>query len=170
MEDQNPRIYVVTVVNFGDRPAGRIAVAAFRKTAEMSYEEHPIESTMIQNNSYMDDIIHSVNGREKAEEITNNIDKVLDKGGFQIKNWVINGVSQSRSIHLVAEDACGRVLGMLWNPSADIIYFKAKLNFSTKKKKVNFQPNLTRDNVIESIPSELSKRSILTMAYLKDTA
>ena len=73
---------------------------------------------------------------KKAEEITNNIDKVLDKGGFQIKNWVISGVSQSRSIHLVAEDACERVLGMLWNPSADIIYFKVKLNFSTKKKKV----------------------------------
>ena len=106
-------------------------------------------------------ILYSVNSREKAEEITNNIDKVLDKGGFQIKNWVISGVSQSRSIHLVAEDACERVLGMLWNPSADI-YFKVKLNFSTKKKKVNCQPNLTCDNVIESIPSELSKRPILT--------
>ena len=54
---QNPRIYVVTVVNFGDHPAGSISVAALHKTAEMLYEEHPRESTIIENNSYMDDII-----------------------------------------------------------------------------------------------------------------
>ena len=41
-------------------------------------------------NSYMDDICDSVDTVKQAKKITQNIDKVLESGGFAVKGWTSN--------------------------------------------------------------------------------
>ena len=51
------------------------------------------EYWVILNNTYMDDIIESVNNRKKAKQITDDIEKLLDKGGFKLKEMDLLGRS-----------------------------------------------------------------------------
>ena len=152
----------MTVVNFGDRPSGSIAVATLRKTAEMSQDEFPVASKVIKEDSYVDDILHSTKTREGAIEIRDSMDKILDRGGFKIKNWIMSGGSEADSINLDAEEGMERVLGMQWDPKNDKTYFKVNLNFSAKKRKIKSQPNLSPETILDGIPAELSKRTILS--------
>lgn len=66
---QEPDIYVIQRVLFGEKPSGAIATVALRKTAEMGKDQFPEASQVILNNTYMDDIIESVNNRKKAKQI-----------------------------------------------------------------------------------------------------
>ena len=82
-EEREPDTYVMTSVNMGDRPSGTIAMIVLRKTAEMSKNEFPQACQIIIPNSYMDDIMDSVDLIDEARKVMGEIDEVLDKGGFQ---------------------------------------------------------------------------------------
>ena len=82
-----PDTYVMTVVSFGDRPAGTIASIAVLKTAEMECKKYPKAYDCIANNMYVDDILDSVATVEEAHLLANSVEKVLTKGNFQIKEW-----------------------------------------------------------------------------------
>ena len=86
----------MTAVNMGDRPSGTKAIATLRKTAEMSKDEFPRSSETILNNSYMDNIPESAGSVEEAQKITSEIDKILNRGGFKIKGWIMSGQDQGQ--------------------------------------------------------------------------
>ena len=90
------------------------------------------------------------------------MDKILDRGGFKIKNWIMSGGSEADSINIDAEEGMERVLGMQWDPKNDKMYFKLNLNFSAKKRKSKSQPNLSPETILDGIPAELSKRIMLS--------
>ncbi|XP_074627010.1 uncharacterized protein LOC141885006 [Acropora palmata] len=83
-ERREPNTYVMTAVNMGDCPSGTMAIATLCKTAEMSKDEFPHSSETILNNSYMDNILESAGCVEEAQNITSEIDKILNRGGFKI--------------------------------------------------------------------------------------
>ena len=39
----------------------------------------------------MDDILESVSDREKAQSVTNVVEKLVSNGGFEIKGWTVSG-------------------------------------------------------------------------------
>ena len=51
---------------------------------------------------------------------------------------------------------------MGWDPESDALAYKVKLNFSTKRRKVHSEPNLSREQIPENIPSPLTKRQVLS--------
>ena len=98
--EREPDVYVITSVSFGDKPAGNIATLALRKTAETGKETHPKAVSAIQNSTYVDDIIDSVGSLNEAKELTEDIDKLLQPGGFEIKHWTVHSEGESlKSIH-----------------------------------------------------------------------
>ena len=84
--EREPDVYVITSVSFGDKPAGNIATLALRKTAEMGKETYSKAANVIQNSTYVDDIIDSVDSLNEAKELTEDIDELLQPGGFEIKH------------------------------------------------------------------------------------
>ncbi len=56
--EKQPDQYALTTVTFGDRPGGAIAMIALRKTAQM-YNDCPRVTKLIENDSYVDDLITS---------------------------------------------------------------------------------------------------------------
>ena len=90
-DEREPDTYVMTSVNIGDRPSGTIAMIVLRKTAEMSKNEFPPSCQTIISNNYMDDIIDSVDLIDEARKVMAEIDEVLDKGDFKIKEWTCSG-------------------------------------------------------------------------------
>ena len=81
-------VYVIT--SFGDKPAGNIATLALRKTAEMGKETYSKAANVIQNSKHVDDIIGNVDSLNEAKELTGGIDKLLQPGGFEIKQLDVN--------------------------------------------------------------------------------
>ena len=74
-----PSTYAMTRVNMGDRPSSAIAQTALRNTAMEAADAFPMESSIIQNNGYMDDIPGSLENVEVAQIAMNNIENILRK-------------------------------------------------------------------------------------------
>ena len=88
-------VYVIQRVSFGDRPSGAIATVAMRKTAEMGTRQHPRAATIIKENSYMDDIIESVESPDNAKQLKFEIEQLLAVGGYKMKEWIISNDASS---------------------------------------------------------------------------
>ena len=56
---REPDTYIIQRVSFGDKPSGTIVTVALRKTVEITRNEYPHAADIIQNNTYMDNIIES---------------------------------------------------------------------------------------------------------------
>ena len=168
-ESKKPGIYVMTRVNMGDRPAPAISTEALYKTAEQFEADSPAAATVLRKSSYVDDLIDSVADHETALQVTGEVEKMLAKGGFQIKCWQYSGEGIARSSSnssdgvslLKGTDENTRVLGVVWDPVSDCILFHVVLNFSKKRKGVRIGPNLTAADVPSRIPDVLTRRLVL---------
>ena len=81
--------YAITRVNIGDRPAGCIAQLAMRDIARLSifaYLEE--ECRVLEEDSYVDDLLTSHNSLKKLDKITGGVEEFLRAGGFTLKSWV----------------------------------------------------------------------------------
>ena len=54
-----------------------------------------------------------------------------------------------------------RVLGVGWDPVADCLVYEVVINFSKKKRGVRTGPNLKVDDLPNSLPGVLTKRTVL---------
>ena len=130
--DRKLDTYVKTVLTFGDKPAPAMAQIALRKTAEEG-ENHSLSAAKtLKENSYMDDILDSVQTVSEARQLTTEIDEVLAKGGFRIKEWQSNrdlkdtGNKQNEEVNVPNGSGEDKVLGNVWNSTEDSFKFKVK--------------------------------------------
>ena len=148
--------YVMTRVNMGDRPAGSISTEALYKTAERFGEDCPRAAEMIKVGSYVDDLLDSVPSKEEAISLSEGCENMLKKGGFKIKFWVKSGDV------VEDEDGITTILGICWKSEPDTMVFSTSLNFSPKKHGVHVEPDLLESEVPGGIPSNLTKRMVLS--------
>ncbi|XP_068243937.1 uncharacterized protein [Palaemon carinicauda] len=81
---------------FGDKPAPDIAMMAVRTLADTFKEEEPIGAQLINCRMYMDDVIESFDESELAIAAMDQVDRILEKGSFRIKEWYSNDLSVDR--------------------------------------------------------------------------
>ena len=62
------------------------------ETAEENKKDHPEAAEVLTNNSCMDDIFGSVDTVAQAQKLTEDLDKLLESGGFGVKGWTSNKV------------------------------------------------------------------------------
>lgn len=91
-QDEEICEYAITRVNNGDRPAGCIAQLAMRETAKLPMFTHLVEERRIlEEDSYVDDILTSHNDLQRLDESTRKVEEILKAGGFFLKPWVWSG-------------------------------------------------------------------------------
>ena len=132
---REPDVYVKTVLTFGDKPAPAMAQTALRKTAQECKNTHPKAAEVIMKNAYMDDICDSVHTVKEAKQQTEDIDDVLDKGGFKVKGWIYNKPLRDESENEKSEMTTmfqgaveEKVLGITWNNQSDTLSFKVNFD------------------------------------------
>ena len=59
----------------------------------MRLEKYPQAAQIIQDNTYMDDIIESTDNLLTAQKITKDIENLISRGGFQVKGWIFSDTS-----------------------------------------------------------------------------
>ncbi|CAC5368503.1 unnamed protein product [Mytilus coruscus] len=165
--------YALLTVTFGDRPSGAISTFALHQTAKMYQHIYPDASKMVIRNSYVDDILQSVESVDNARLITQQTEKMLAYGGFRIKHWIISGNEKcgstlqsqysGESVEVdLDEFAHEQILGMRWDPKQDLFDFKVKINFSPKYKNVRKGENITKSQIESSVPTSLTPRMVLS--------
>jgi len=80
------------------------------KTAKFSEETHPRASATILKNSYLNDLLDSIESITAAKQLTEDI----EKGSFIDKRWMISGVQVQEGQNKVQ-----KVLGLVWNLQAE---------------------------------------------------
>lgn len=133
--EREPDVYVKTVLTFGDKPAPAMAQTALRKTAEENKNDYPEAAEAITKNSYMDDICDSVDTVTSAQKLTEDLNAVLESGGFGVKGWTSNKVltkteNRERGFKTFQGDVEEKVLGVVWNYVTDEFSFKVKLELT----------------------------------------
>ena len=149
--DRPPDTYVMNVLTFGDKPAPAMAQVALRKTAEEGESDSPRAAQMIKDNSYMDDILDSVQTNNEATELTAEIDGILEKGGFQVKGCTSNAElipennrKETEEINVPQGKQDAKVLGLAWNNKDDVLKYKVEV-------KVSQQSKLTKRNILSQV-------------------
>ena len=166
-ENKDPDEYAITAVNFGDRPSAAVAIAALQKNVDLDENASQKAKNAIKNNSYMDDILESCPNLDEGLKLMKEIEDILKQGGFYMKEWITSQVDKivfkgdQEEISTPKEIEKEKILGLEWERERDEFHFKAKLNFSIRKRKVRIQPDLKRSEVPENIPCVLTKRQIL---------
>ena len=74
----------MTTVNFGDKPAGCIAIAAVRETAEM-FGRDSEAAWFLKNRTYVDDCVAGSNSVPGLMQISKELEEIVAMGGFKFK-------------------------------------------------------------------------------------
>ena len=124
----------------------------------MRLEKYPQAAQIIQDNTYMDDIIESTDNLLTAQKITKDIENLISRGGFQVKGWIFSDNPRNQEKTTLPTDpntSTVKVLGIVWNPVKDyLIYFEVKLDFSRKKHKLCTGMELKMSQLPSEIPEQ----------------
>jgi hypothetical protein len=158
-EDSKVKVVVTTTVNFGDKPAGCIAIAAVRETASMFGENKPEAQWFIQNRTYIDDCMAGHDILEELKKISEDLDELVEQGGFKFKDTHMSG-------DLLDNDIPRKVLGLFWDTQFDRLQLGIKINFSGKRKGAKLAPNidLEEEDIDEVTPEIVTKRLVWRVA------
>ena len=181
-QDEEIGEYAITRVNIGDRPAGCIAQLAMQETARLTKFSHLEEARrVLEEDSYVDDILTSHNDPNRLEEITKEIEGILIAGGFSLKPWVRSGQSgrqesvapilstkkpseNGNMLILPNQMRCedNKALGIGYLVDEDKLYMMTSINFSKRRGKMRTGQDLLMEEVRERTPNPLTRRELLS--------
>ena len=157
------KCYGIETVNFGDRPAAAIVTIAVRRTAEIYKDVNPTAARAIIDDIYMDDIVTGADNKEKAESLKEGISKILPKGGFKEKGFVMSGDTLDEALKLLGSGELGRVLGMGWEPGGDVFKVKVRINITVKLQSGKKERDLEREEIPSIIRIKITLRMLVSV-------
>ena len=119
-EDLDPRKIpeekIIKTLIYGVKCSGNIAELAIRETAELSKEEYPEVNEVIQKDIYIDDCLSGEKNKKLAYERADQLELVLNKGGFALKGVAFSGKKppesmseDGTSISVAGVELCGGI-------------------------------------------------------------
>jgi hypothetical protein len=125
---KEPTIFGTTRVNYGDRPAGCIAIAAVRETASRFGEGKETAAWFLKNRTYVDNATGGASSTEEAKQVSRDMEDILENGGCRFKGTVMSGDPLEKGGEL------RKVLGLRWDTQEDKICVDIKLNYGEMVK------------------------------------
>ncbi|XP_055522882.1 uncharacterized protein LOC129717063 [Wyeomyia smithii] len=127
------RVLELCTVTYGTASAPYLATRCLVQLVEEEGESLPIAARIVKEETYMDDVLSGAGSIEEAIEAQRQLQQLLGSGGFPIRKWCSN--SPEFLEHIPIEDQEKRVslaergvneaikvLGLLWDSSADTLY------------------------------------------------
>ena len=117
--------------------------------------------------SYIDDILDSVQTPEEARKLCAEVDAILALGSFEIKKWTVVDSSKCNSLadqlHLSESES---VLGLMYDKANDSFSFRIHLNFYKRRRGIRSGPDLQKDEIFDTtIVPALTKRNIMSNVH-----
>ena len=137
--ESQPKEYQMRVHLFGAVSSPSCANFALRKAADDNLQQFDSEAiNTVKRNFYVDDCLKSVQGEEEAIRLTDDLRRLLGKGGFNLTKWVSNSrrvieslpVSERAGTFKDLHDGqlpVERALGVRWDVERDKFCFKIEV-------------------------------------------
>ncbi|XP_050301507.1 uncharacterized protein LOC126739751 [Anthonomus grandis grandis] len=150
--NEDVKIFELNTVTYGTTAASFLAIRCLFEVANECERDFPLIANIIRNDMYVDDLLTTVDNRDEAEYISNNINRILLKHGFELRKWnsndqyvIRNLESENRLVEFYSNKAQeNSVLGLTWNSSLDIL--KYNINQPSLSKKL-----ITKRVILSSI-------------------
>ncbi len=153
------KVYITTTVNFGDKPAGCIVIAAAREMAEMDEGKFREAARFLQNRTYVDDAISGADSMEHLRTLSGELEAVARRGGFQFKETLMSGDKKDEN------GEPHNVLGLIWETEANHLRVDVKLNLSAKTAGLHLMENVELDEEPEkALPDVITKQELWRVA------
>lgn len=133
----NNRDYQLNTVTYGTVSAPYLALRVMKQLVENEGRSHPTASTILQNNTYVDDVLFGSDDVATTREIRRQICDLLARGGFELRKWASNEPSLLTDIPTENHGlACDKhiqsneiltVLGIFWQIDTDSFQFQVSL-------------------------------------------
>ncbi|XP_060810234.1 uncharacterized protein LOC132904323 [Amyelois transitella] len=125
-------------VTFGTASAPYLAIKTFMKIAEEEGAMYPEVSRIIREDTYVDNIMSGMDTVDQAIQVSKDLIKVLQRGGFKLQKWASNNADFLKSLN--AEQITTKVNldmkldGILsWNIGNDEFQYQLQLEPMTEK-------------------------------------
>ncbi|XP_055617605.1 uncharacterized protein LOC129762983 [Toxorhynchites rutilus septentrionalis] len=133
-EDEQPSTNVAQVMTFGASCSPSCAQYVKNLNADKYAVLFPRAVEAITKRHYVDDMLVSVETEEEAIQLACEVRHIHAQGGFDIRNWISNSSTvlhaleekktDEKSLHIGAEMATEKVLGMWWCTATDNFTYK----------------------------------------------
>jgi hypothetical protein len=157
-KSKEPTIFVTTRVNYGDRPAGCIAIAAVRETADRFGKGKETAAWFLKNRTYVDDATGGACSMEEAKKVSQDMEDILENGGFRFKETVMAGDPLKDGGEL------RKVLGLRWDTQEDKICVDIKLNYGEKVKGAYLEEDAPLADPESALPQVIMLRVLWRVA------
>jgi hypothetical protein len=146
-------------VNFGDRPAGCIAIAALRETAERYGADLPIAAWYLMYRTYVDDAVAGSDTQEGMIELSDDLETLAGRGGFQFKGTLMTGDAAADP------SEPRKVLGLIWETQEDKLQVDVKVNTGGKVGGARVQEDIDLEgDLSQALPGSITKRVLWRVA------
>ena len=110
----------------------------------------------------MDDLGVTAATKEALKDRTRQADQILKHANMEVKHWTYSGTQSGAdiSVNVVSHDSSEgeRMLGVMWEPVADIFKFTVKINLSPLKNKARTGPDLSKSDLLSCPPAIITRR------------
>ena len=122
-----------------------------RKTADISKNQYPEICEIIHKDIYVDDCLSGSLAETSAFKLSDELQIVVNRGGFYLKSFTFSGYSPSTSLSSDGESV--GVAGLRWYPEDNKVALDInELNFSRKHR------GKKSSNKINTIPSKFTRQ------------
>ena len=162
--DTLPDTYVMLVAWYGLTPTGNQAGEAMQKLAEMFKDSLPLAFLILLHDRFVDDLLSGGLSYSQVSEMIDQVQKVLDKGGFQLKYVIRSGEAPAPEASF--DGTSVTVLGYKWSTADDYLQINfGEINFQKRRrgeKPPNPFPVVTEDDVLTLLDStKISRRMVI---------
>lgn len=135
-QNQPIRTYQLTTVTYGTKPAPFLAMMCLKQLATAEQKNYPDAAKALEESFYMDDYCGGQHSIEQANQLKQDLIKILRKGGFNLRKWASNepkllsdldkSLCNQQTYEFKQSDST-KTLGLAWNPQKDKFIFDSKL-------------------------------------------
>jgi len=131
-ENDQLKIYRLKTVTYGTSSAPFLATRCLKQLALDEQKDFPIASKVVENDSFMDDIMTGTDTIEDALKLQKDLILLMSRGGFKLHKWCANHPKILELIEenlrekqvLINQEETVKALGMRWIPIEDCFIFK----------------------------------------------
>lgn len=136
---QPPDVYELNTITYGLTASPFLAIRSLLQVAIDAERDYPIESKVIREDFYVDDLITGANSIEQLKTIKTNVIKILQNANFPLRKFHSNSPeltdNDTKSTSPLIPDEEHKTLGILWNQSTDT--FTYSLNCSISQRTIS---------------------------------
>ncbi|XP_062713769.1 uncharacterized protein LOC134290616 [Aedes albopictus] len=138
------RVLELTTVTYGTASAPFQATRCLQQLAEDESTDYPIGARIVKEDFYVDDALSGADSLSAAVEAVKQLKGIMQKGGFSLHKWCSNSnellehiptaeQEQPAALEDYGPNGVIKVLGLLWDPKADIFQIARPIQRSLKQ-------------------------------------